>query len=58
MGTVTTMTDRRDPCKSCKKPCKSGNCEARRDWIQKAEKWLHSMTYDGLPKEMHHDVKK
>ena len=50
---------RQDPCKVCgkKESCKFV-CEKKTDWIRRAEKWLNSLTYDGLPKCDYPIVKK
>ena len=53
-------TNKRDkPCKDCGKECKDNEfCPKYQKWLRRAEKWLHGMTYDGLPKEMYHETEK
>ena len=55
---METMTKHPDPCRECRKHCSGEMCEEKRDWLRKVEKWLHGMTYDGLPKEMVHETRK
>lgn len=55
---METMTKHPDPCKECEKRCSGEMCEEKRDWLRKAEAWLHGITYDGLPKEMVHEARK
>lgn len=56
---MTMNEKRQDPCKVCEKKesCKS-ICEKKTDWFRRAEEWLDSLTYDGLPKCDYHTVKK
>lgn len=51
-------TDRENPCRSCEKGCTADHCPKYRRWLRRAEKWLHGMTYDGLPGSMLREVKK
>lgn len=53
-----TTTDRENPCRSCEKGCTADHCPKYQQWLRRAEKWLHGMTYDGLPGSMLHEVKK
>ena len=53
-----TTTDRENPCRRCGKECSKDHCPKYRQWLRRAEKWLHGMTYDGLPGSMLHEVKK
>lgn len=57
-----TETNKRDkPCKGCGKECREDNkflCPKYQKWLRRAEKWLHGLTYDGLPKGMYHEIGK
>lgn len=55
---METMTKHPDPCRECGKHCSGEMCEEKRDWLRKAEAWLHGLTYDGLPGSMLREVKK